>query len=253
MVYATSIRDIVKHIDEAKLKRKFEVSKLTTISHKLVKRKGIEELLYEQAEVLLETPSGMPELDSATRRDIFDYYDLKLTNTFNRSLGNFTYQTTVKDGVVKQRKFSITKYSEDITSVLKVASTDEGLKYVVSNFTIPNSVNSDGDMLVDHLTSLFKEYEKTDILPLVYIEQFDLIPFEAPEINNKLLMDGDTLKVNDLSQVGLNNHTINGETILMDSKSDSLFLIDTVVINGVKTYTIKRLFSNDLFTNKFVK
>jgi len=254
MDYIRNVRDLVNIVEASKLKKDYNKRSVVTISYKLVKRKKIEESYYEEGNVIETSPNGVPEIDTAIRRDIFDYYDIKLTNTLNRLLGNFTYQTEVTDKVFKQRKYSIALYSTDMDEVVKAGVTDKGLNYLANTFKpIMSHEVGVGDEVIEYLIELFKQYDKTDTLPLVYIELFDFIPFESSVFNNQSLLDGDTLEVTDFNLLKIGNETIDRETIMLDSKTDNLFIIDKLTIDKHPTYTIKRIYSNDLFTNKLIK
>ena len=243
------------------IRNEIELNKLSNIDNdcvvvatiKYVKRSNEEEDYYSKEQVLSNMKDVMPELEQANRLDVFNFYNNKLTNSVNRKMVSSIVKTYVKNGVIHQSKVYMENYFTDRAEIIKASASNEDFKHVINTFKLDYII--DDEKLLDELNgiinnTLSKEQLKK-ILPLVYVEKFNILSGTLPKLNNKRLERGETLLLTDKTRIGLKeNASIKANTIFLDNKSDTVLLLDKVLDGDI---SVRKVSEEELFTTFYYK
>ena len=248
----TSMLDIRNEIELSKINGT-DNNSIYIATIKYVKRNNEEEDCYTKEEVLTNIEDVMPELEQANRLDVFNFYNNKLTNSVNRKMVSTIVKTYIKNGVIHQSKVYMESFYTDRIEILKASSSNEDFKYLLDTFKLDYVIED--EKLVNELNSIInntltKEQLKK-VLPLIYVEKFNILNGTLPKLNNKRLERGETLLLTDKTRIGLKeNASIKANTLFLDNKSDTVLLLDKVKDGDI---SVRKISEEELFTTFYYK
>jgi len=244
----TSILDIRNMIELHKILGKENSFTISIATIKYVKRNSEEEDYYTKDMVLDNKSETLPELEQSNRLDIFNFYKNKLTNSVNRKMVSSIVKTHIKNDVIHQIKTFMEDYYTDRIDVINLSKQNEDFKHIINTFKLNYII--DDDKIIDKIDSIVKntlDNEKLKVvLPLIYVEKFNIVSNSLPSINNERLEKGETLLLKDKTMLGIDDKfNIKADTILVDKDSNRLLFLDKIK-DG--TISVRKITEEELFT-----
>lgn len=248
-----SLTDIKNNAELNKILNKESSSEITIATIKYVIRSNEEEDFYTKEEVLNNIEDILPELEQSNRMDIFNFYKNKLTNSVNRKLVSSIVKTHIKDDIINQVKVYMEDYYADRIEIINRATINDDFKYILDTFKLQYLIDDEKliNKVSDLVNSILSEDEKKMILPLIYLEKFNIISGTLPTLNNKRLSKGETLLLTDKTILGLReDFNVKANTLFLDTTTNTILLLDKI-IDG--TTSVRLITEEELFTTHYFK
>ena len=243
-----SLSEIGQLVDIHQVTGRRGLISVVTMAVKYVKRNGVEEDYYSK-DILLDSDSSLPELATDNRLDVYNFYNTKLTNLINRKLRNTVSKTVLTGDTIKQYKVIIESYTGDLPALK--TSKNEDVKFVADTTKLLYLINDDN--LLDEVNSRITTLAPTlgtdadAVLPLIFLEQFDVLPVKLPIFKNSRLEKGEALALTNDDLVNVTD--INRETILLDTNTSKMYILDK---NRYGKLSIRLTKVDEIFTNTLI-
>ena len=180
---------------------------------------------------------ALPKLRRDLRKDVFDFFNAKLTDFINRKLAMFIsdYMTDAS-GSLKQVIISIEDYTEDLDDLIMLGDEDPRVGVALRNIEVTYK-------------SELADTKKLDIINQYY--SGDGATLEE-EVTMLVWLESSAAVMSDRAKIPVNARLEAGETMLLEKQKLITRIedeklptdMDTIVLKGHQPYVISKLFNN---------